>query len=472
VGIIFTCPGVIGTGARVEPGHPEMEVGLHRSGSVGEFRFANLVAPWECLPDTLWCMKILVVGKGGREHALIRALHASPTETEIYVFPGSDAIFRLAKPADATDLPSLIAFMKREGIDLCVAGEESYLVKDEGLANLCQREAIPCWGPLKEAAQLEASKEFAKEFLVRHGIPTGGYSATGSAGEAREAITGYPCVLKFDGLAAGKGVAVCATEEEAHAFIDEVLVQRKFGEGRLLVEEYLEGPEVSIFCSVVDDQFQILVPARDYKRIGDHDKGPNTGGMGAVSSRELLDGELLKTIEDTVVRPTVDGLQKDGLRYRGFLYFGLMLTGQGPKMIEYNCRFGDPECQAVMPLVQGDFANYIYGAAKGELDPGLIRFAGGWSVCLILASAGYPVTSRSGDVLTGLGEVEGGQVYHAGTRLNGGGEFETAGGRVVAVVAQADTRQKAREKVYAEAAKISFPGMQRRSDIARLHFED
>ncbi|MEZ5324479.1 MAG: phosphoribosylamine--glycine ligase [Verrucomicrobiales bacterium] len=416
-------------------------------------------------------MKVLVVGKGGREHALITAIAQSPTETEIYSFPGSDAIFELARPTDATDLPSLIAFMQRENVDLCVAGEESYLVTGDGLANCCREAGIPCWGPEKQSAQLEASKEFAKNFMVKHSIPTGSAVATSSPDEARAAITCYPVVLKFDGLAAGKGVVICEDAAQADAFLEEVFVQKRFGDGRVLVEEHLTGPEVSIFVSVVDDAYHILTPARDYKRIGDNDEGPNTGGMGAVASMQLIDSSILDTIERTIVKPTVDALQADGLRYRGFLYFGLMLTPDGPKIIEYNCRFGDPECQAVMPLISGDFAQYVFEGAKGNLVPELITFDGGWSICLILASAGYPASSRSGDVISGLDKVEGARVYHAGTRRNGEGAFESNGGRVLAVVAPGNDRISARDKVYAEAAKIDFPGAQRRSDIGTLHFQ-
>ena len=416
-------------------------------------------------------MKVLVVGKGGREHAIITALNESPSETEIFSFPGSDAIFELATPVQADGVASLVSFMKDNEIDLCVAGEESYLVKDEGLANACKEARIPCWGPPKEAAQLEASKEFAKKFMVRHEIPTGGYASVDDIDVARAAIAGkYPTVLKFDGLAAGKGVAVCFDEASAEEFMDEVLVQRKFGAGRLLVEEFLEGPEISIFASVVDDEYQILAPARDYKRIGDGDEGANTGGMGAVSSLEMLDADLRKVIDETIIRPTIEGLQKDGLPYRGFLYFGIMLTPGGPKILEYNCRFGDPEAQAVLPMVTGDFAGYVFEGANGHLNQGLIAFSKGWSICLVSASAGYPESSRSGDVISGIEEVSGARVFHAGTKRNEAGEYETAGGRVLVVVATGDTRLEAVERVYAESAKISFDGFQRRTDIGVRNF--
>lgn len=417
-------------------------------------------------------MRILVVGKGGREHALVRALAESPDKPELFCFPGSDAIFEIAKPVDADGLESLVAWMKSNAIDLCVAGEESYLVKGEGLANLCERNGIPCWGPPKESAQLEASKEFAKQFLVRNGIPTARATATDTLEQALAAIAGeYPTVLKFDGLAAGKGVAVCPDEASALAFLDEVFTQRRFGPGRVLVEQCLTGPEVSVFAAIVDDQYLVFTPARDYKRALDGDHGPNTGGMGAVASRRLVSQEILDQIEQEIVKPTVAGLRKEGLPYRGFLYFGLMLTPTGPQVIEYNCRFGDPECQAVMPLVNGDLAAFCLAGAKGELRADLITFDDGWSVCVILASAGYPESSRSGDLITGLGNTGDFRVYHAGTRKNVDADWETNGGRVLAVVSGGSTRQEAVAKAHAAADLIHFPGLQRRRDIGILNFD-
>ncbi|MGL5017966.1 MAG: phosphoribosylamine--glycine ligase [Luteolibacter sp.] len=416
-------------------------------------------------------MRILVVGKGGREHALVRALAESPGKPELFCFPGSDAIFELAKPVEADGLESLVAWMAANAIDLCVAGEESYLVKGEGLANLCGKNGIPCWGPPKESAQLEASKEFAKEFLVRNGIPTARGLATDTLDEAVAAIAGeYPTVLKFDGLAAGKGVAVCPDEASALAFLDEVFTQRRFGAGRVLVEQCLVGPEVSVFAAIIDDHYLIFTPARDYKRALDGDLGPNTGGMGAVASRQLVSQELLTQIEKEIVRPTVSGLRKEGLPYRGFLYFGLMLTETGPQVIEYNCRFGDPECQAVMPLVEGDLAAFCLAGAKGELHEDLIRFSDGWSVCVILASAGYPETSRNGDRISGLENVTTARVYHSGTRRTADGDWETNGGRVLAIVSGGDTRDEAVSKAHAATDLVTFDGSQRRRDIGILNF--
>lgn len=416
-------------------------------------------------------MRILVVGKGGREHALVKALAESPSRPELFCFPGSDAIFETAKSVEADGLESLVAWMTANSIDLCVAGEESYLVKGDGLANLCEKNNIPCWGPPKESAQLEASKEFAKDFLVRNHIPTARATATENLAEALAAISGeFPTVLKFDGLAAGKGVAVCADESSALDFLNEVFTQRRFGPGRVLVEQCLTGPEVSIFAAIVDDQYLIFTPARDYKRANDGDLGSNTGGMGAVASRRLISPEMLDKIEKEIVRPTVSGLRSEGLAYRGFLYFGIMLTPTGPQVIEYNCRFGDPECQAVMPLLAGDLAEFCFAGAKGDLRNDLIQFSDGWSVCVILASAGYPETSRNGDKISGLEKIHRARIYHSGTRRSATGEWETNGGRVLAVVAGGPTRAEAVLHAHEAADSISFEGLQRRRDIGILNF--
>ena len=415
-------------------------------------------------------MRILVVGKGGREHALVKALRNSPSRPDIFCFPGSDAIFEMATPVPVDGLESLVKWMAENAIDLCVAGEESYLVKGEGLANLCARVEIPCWGPPKESAQLEASKEFAKAFLLRNSIPTAAATATETIDEAIAAISGdYPTVLKFDGLAAGKGVAVCANLTTAMDFLEEVFTQQRFGPGRVLVEKCLTGPEISIFAAIVDDQYLVFAPARDYKRLADGDTGPNTGGMGAVASRRLISAELLQTIEDIVIKPTIAGLRIENLPYRGFLYFGLMLTPGGPQVIEYNCRFGDPECQAVMPLLSGDLAEFCLAGAKGELRRDLIDFSDRWSVCVILASAGYPESSRNGDEIGGIESILDAQIYHSGTKRTEA-RWTTHGGRVLAVVAEGDAREEAVTRAHAAADRVKFAGLQRRRDIGILHF--
>lgn len=419
-------------------------------------------------------MKIVVTGKGGREHALLRALSESGRPVELYACPGSDAVEGLARRVTAGSPAELVGWMKANDIDLCVAGEEAWLVEGEGLANLCRQAGIPCWGPVRQAAMLEASKQFAKEFMQRHRIPTAGFHVAASAAEARGAVQSLPVVLKFDGLAAGKGVRVCTSWAEVDEFLAMVFTEQRFGAGKLVVEECLEGPEISIFAAVADADYQLLACARDYKRLADGDEGPNTGGMGAVASRALLPAAQLQQIEREVIRPTVDGLMADGLGYRGFLYFGLMLTADGAKVLEYNCRFGDPECQVVMPLMRGDFAGYLRQAADGQLATGLIELTDGWSVGVILASAGYPDSSRSGDRIEGLDEAAaaGARVYHAGTRRSAdGGGYETNGGRVLAVVATAPQLDAAVSNAYLAAQHVRFDGSQRRGDIGRLHFE-
>lgn len=415
-------------------------------------------------------MKILIVGKGGREHALARALADSPSAPTLFACPGSNGMSALATPVSGIPDPAaLVVWMKTHDIDLCVAGEEAWLAL--GLADVCEEAGIPCFGPFQEAAQLESSKIYAKEFMTRHQIPTGGFEVVDNAADCRAAVTSYPAVLKYNGLAAGKGVAVCTTEAEMEDFVKMVFEDRLFGEDRVFVEEFLEGKEVSVICAVAGDEYQYFTPARDYKRLKEEDRGPNTGGMGAVASRRLLDLELVECIEKTIIQPTVDGLKKDNLRYSGFLYFGIILTKNGPKVLEYNCRFGDPEAQAVLPLVEGDFAEYLYQAAKGKLNPGLLNFHEGWSVTLVMASKEYPARGSSGDVILGMDAVTSGRVYHAGTRLNPEGKFETNGGRILAVSHTGETRQAARDAAYAERKKISFDGAQIRTDIGTLHFE-
>lgn len=429
-------------------------------------------------------LRILVVGKGGREHALCATLarcgaDSGQTPVTLFCAPGSDAIAEIAQCIPAESVDQLVQWAVDHEIDLVVAGEEAWLVKDQGLADACVAAKIPCWGPCKAAAQLEASKAFAKNFLARHHIPTADFQIARNAEEARAAVAGQlPIVLKFDGLAAGKGVAVCQTEHECEEFIGQVFEANRFGQGELLVEEALSGPEVSVFAAVSGPHYRIIATARDYKRLGDNDFGPNTGGMGAVASLDLLPREMLAQIDERIVAPTVRGLEEDNLDYRGFLYFGLMLTPTGPQVIEYNVRFGDPECQAVMPTVRGDFARFLFDAARGELsgpaEPGSIFLTPGWSVALCAASAGYPESSRSGDEIRGLDRLpEGTQLFHAGTRRNPETQqWETAGGRVLAVVGQGEHLGAARVAAYEALACVDFDGIQTRSDVGVSGFEE
>lgn len=415
-------------------------------------------------------MKIMIVGKGGREHALARALSDSPSRPELFACPGSEGMSALVTPVTGIPHPqALTEWMVAHGIDLCVAGEEAWLA--QGLADVCEAAGICCFGPFREAAQLESSKIYAKEFMTRHRIPTGGFEIVDNAADCRRAVGSYPTVLKYNGLAAGKGVAVCTTEAEMEAFVKMVFEDRQFGEDRVFVEEFLAGKEVSVICAVAGDDYVYFTPARDYKRLKENDMGPNTGGMGAVASRRLLDPDLAALIEKTIIQPTVDGLKKDQLRYCGFLYFGIILTAQGAKVLEFNCRFGDPEAQAVLPLIKGDFAQFLFEAAQGRLNPGLIDFHEGWSITLVMASGDYPAKGASGEVISGLETLQTGRVYHAGTRLNADGQFETNGGRILSVSHTGETREAARDAAYAELAKISFARAQIRTDIGTLHFE-
>lgn len=415
-------------------------------------------------------MKIIVVGKGGREHAIIQALKDSPSSPTLFACPGSDAIGTLATRIPYENMDQLIQTIQDEGIDLVVAGEESYLAL--GLADRCLEVGLPIWGPKEFAAQLESSKLFAKDFMVRHKVPTGGFTVAETKEEMMAAIPSYPTVLKYNGLAAGKGVAVCFEEAEALEFGKMVFDDELFGKDQVFVEEFLDGKEVSVICAIADGQYQIFTPARDYKRLGENDAGPNTGGMGAVASLDLLGPELLSEIEENTIKPTVEGLVKDNMDYRGFLYFGIILTKDGPKVLEFNCRFGDPEAQAVLSMIGGDFAEFLNAGANGKIDSSLLDIKQGWSVCLVLASAGYPASSRAGDVISGLDDVSNGRVYHAGTKLNDAGQFETNGGRVLAVVAQAGDRIAAVDKAYGELAKVTFDGAQQRRDIGTMHFEE
>jgi phosphoribosylamine--glycine ligase len=414
-------------------------------------------------------MKILITGKGGREHALVTALSESSSRPELYAYPGSDAIGELATRVDAADLTALVTWMKETGIDLCVAGEEAWLA--QGLADRCKAAGIRIWGPIQEAAQLETSKKYAKEFMDRHHIPTAEFKVVGSAEELEAAIDRLPIVLKYDGLAAGKGVSVCFNQLQVEAFKRQVFTDQAFGEGEVVVEQFLDGNELSVICAVMDQEVLVFTPARDYKRQLAGDNGPNTGGMGAVASRALIDSDWMARIENELIRPTIQGLQKDGLSYQGFLYFGCMLTRKGPELLEYNCRFGDPEAQAILPLVSGDFAGFLYDAAGGTWSPELLEFNDDWSMCLVFASGTYPASGDSGNVITGIHDTAPLRVYHAGTRKNADGDFETNGGRILALAHRADNLDTLRQEVYEMARRIQFDGAQTRPDIGLMHFE-
>jgi phosphoribosylamine--glycine ligase len=375
-----------------------------------------------------------------------------------------------AEQIDAGGQEECLNQLENLGVDLCVIGPEGYL--EDGFADRCRERGISCWGPNAEAAQLETSKLFAKRFMNRHDVPTGGFTVTESPEEIRKAVDEYPVALKFNGLAGGKGVTVAFDEDDVEQHITEVYDDKRFGEPEpVLVEEFLEGVELTVICAVKDGEYQIYPPSRDYKPLNDDDRGPNTGGMGAVSSRQLLQSGMLDRVEETIIQPTVEGLESDDLSYRGFLYFGLMLTESGPKVLEYNCRFGDPEAEATLPLLEGDFSRYLKEAAEGTLDPSMIEFRDDWSVCVMLASENYPYDYSHGQSIRGLDRVRDARVYHSATRRRGD-DFEVDGGRILAIVGVDSTLGEARQTAYEAVDFIEFEGMHYRTDIASLHFEE
>jgi phosphoribosylamine--glycine ligase len=419
-------------------------------------------------------MKILVIGGGGREHALVWKLGQSAGVEKIWCAPGNGGIAGEAVciATDAGDVAGLVALAEKNKPDLTVVGPELSLVN--GLVDAFGEGKWPVVGPDKKAAQLEGSKIFAKEFLERHNIPTAEfYGAHDSAGGAYGALCAvdWPVVIKADGLCAGKGVFVAQNPDAATDFIERVMEKNELGDGgkRVMLEEALEGEELSFILLTDGEGYAPLVPTRDHKRAFDNNEGPNTGGMGAYSSDELLPGDLRRTIEQTIVEPTMKGLAADGIRYQGFLYVGLMLTKSGPKVLEFNCRLGDPETQAILARVDFDLAEVLADAAYGKLKPEKIKWKSGASACVVMASGGYPGKFETGKEIRGLaeaGRVADVKVLHAGTK-KAGDAIVTSGGRVLGVTAVGDTLDAALEKAYEAVGKIEFEGMHYRKDIGK-----
>ncbi len=420
-------------------------------------------------------MKVLVVGNGAREHALVWKLGAERGVSEVICAPGNAGIAAVARtaPIDPGDPAALLAFAAREAIGLTVVGPE--LPLDRGITDFFQSRGLRIFGPSKSAAELECSKVFAKAFMVRHGVPTARYRRCDSAADARAVVDsgelGFPVVVKADGIAAGKGVVVAADRDAALAAIRAAMEDRQFGDAgaRLVLEECLTGPEVSFFAICDGRRAALLLSAQDHKRIFDNDEGPNTGGMGAFAPSPLVGAALEARIMRDIVQPVVDGLAAEGREYRGFLYAGLMLTADGPKVIEFNVRFGDPEAQVVIPMIDGDLAPRLAAAADGALDAAPVRFRDEPHVGVVLAAPGYPGPVRTGDRIDGLDEaakLPGVLVFHAGTAVKDG-EVVTAGGRVLTVVGRGAGYEEAIAAAYAGVAKISFNGMQYRRDIGR-----
>jgi len=418
-------------------------------------------------------MHVLLIGSGGREHALAWKLKQSPRVKKLTCAPGNPGMAALGEcvAADVMDAKALADLAARIKADLTVVGPEAPLVA--GVADEFARRGLKLIGPTKAAAELEGSKVFAKEFMKRHGVPTSGFTACWDPADAYTALCAveWPVVIKADGLAAGKGVRIAESPDEATAILEAFMEKGELGPAgeKVVIEEYLEGQELS-FIILTDGKTALpLAPTRDHKRAFDNDQGPNTGGMGAYSDDGILDAALGERILREIVQPTLRGLEADGRPYQGFLYFGLMLTADGPKVLEFNCRMGDPECQPLVVRLESDLADALEKLAAGKLADIKLEWSADASVCVVLASVGYPGNPETGKTITGIEEaekLEGVTVFHAGTKKSNGG-VATAGGRVLGVTARGKDLQAAAERAYAAAEKIRFDGMHFRRDIGR-----
>ena len=416
-------------------------------------------------------MKVLVVGGGGREHALAWRLSLSESVDKVWIAPGNPGT--AAEPGienlPITDIEELAQFAKTNGVELTVVGPEAPLAK--GLVNVFRREGLSVFGPTKEAAQLESSKDFAKAFMKRHGIPTADYETFSDPEKAHAYLDkkGAPIVIKADGLAAGKGVVVAMDLETAHHAVDDMLEGHKFGAAgaRVVIEDYLDGEEASFIVMVDGEHILPLATSQDHKRLLDHDMGPNTGGMGAYSPAPVVTPEIHAQVMRDIIEPTVKGMAKDGLPYTGFLYAGLMIGKDGKaKTLEFNCRMGDPETQPIMSRITGDFAKVLKAAADGHLDTVTLDWDDRAALGVVVASHGYPESPRKGDVITALPQNDAlHHVFHAGTKTNDKGELVTAGGRVLCVVGLGKTIREAHDAAYEAADQVHFDGAQMRRDI-------
>jgi phosphoribosylamine--glycine ligase len=418
-------------------------------------------------------MKILVVGSGGREHALAWNIYKSPHCKKLYCAPGNPGTMALGENVTIEDsnIKGLADFAQKESIDLTVVGPEAPLTL--GIVDEFEKRSLRIFGPRKKAAEIEGSKIFAKQFMERHMIPTGRFRIADTFDQAQKIIKagelGFPVVVKADGLAAGKGVIVCHNPKKAEEAASEMMIQKKFGASgkRILIEEFLRGREVSFI--VISDGARVLplVTAMDYKAVYDGGKGPNTGGMGAISPSPDMNGKLYSEIMEKIVFPTVTRMLEEGRKYKGVLYCGLMLTEDGPKVLEYNCRFGDPETQPQMLRLESDLVEIMLSAIEEEILRAKVRWSGKPSACVVLASGGYPLRHELGKEITGLNEIEtipGVVLFHAGTE-GADGKYRTKGGRVLDVCASEATLEEAMTKIYAAVGKIYFEAMHFRRDI-------
>ena len=420
-------------------------------------------------------MKVCVIGNGGREHALAWRLSISPSVTKVYAIPGSAAMSDCAELVgiDWQQSDHLIKFLKDNQVDLVVVGPEAPLVA--GLADTLNKAGIPVFGPSKAAAQLEGSKVFAKDLMKKYNIPTAAYGVFHKVDEAKEFIsqTGAPIVVKADGLAAGKGVVVAMTIDEANAAVEDMLSGNRFGEAgsTVVIEEFMEGEEASLLAFVDGKTVVPMIASQDHKRIFDGDKGPNTGGMGTYAPAPVLTDALRDEAMKTILEPMVAAMENEGMPYVGCLYAGLMITPQGPKVVEFNARFGDPETQVVLPLLDSDLGQIMMACATGTLTADMVKWKDSSAACVILASKGYPETSSKGDVLHGdIKQHDTTIVFHSGTKLVGD-EYVTNGGRVLGVVGLGKDLRTALDRAYGRIEHIDFEGMQYRTDIGAKAFK-
>ncbi len=421
-------------------------------------------------------MKILIIGSGGREHTLAWKIAQNPEVTDLYVAPGNAGTAALGTNVKiaSSDPEGLKNFVKENSVDLTLVGPEQPLV--DGIVDAFQNENLSIFGPRQNAAQLEGSKAFAKEFMHRHDIPTAGYQTFSEYGKAVAYLQtlSSPLVVKASGLAAGKGVSICHTQEEAEQALREMMVDRKFGNAgnEVVIEEYLEGEELSIIAITDGTSYKLLAPSQDHKPVYDGDEGPNTGGMGAYAPAPAATPELIRDVEEKIIVPTLQGMKSDQRPYMGFLYCGLILTETGPQVLEFNCRMGDPEAQVILPLLNSDLLDIIHAVMAGNLNHVPVEIAEGFATCVVAASGGYPVSYEKGKEITGLEDVNPGycQIFHAGT-ATGEGRILTDGGRVLGVTCTGRTLQESIDRAYAELDKIHFEKMHFRTDIAQKGLE-
>jgi phosphoribosylamine--glycine ligase len=416
-------------------------------------------------------MRILVIGGGGREHALIWKLSSSPLVKKLYAAPGNAGMSELAECVNlkVDDLNGLADFARRSSVDLTVVGPELPLTL--GIVDEFERRNLKILGPSKEAAAIEGSKVFAKQFMYKHHIPTASFRIFDNPDQASDFVKAseMPLVIKADGLAAGKGVVIVEDTSAALSTIQRIMVEKAFGESgsRIVVEDFLEGEEMTVLAFTDGQTIRPMPTSQDHKKIFEGDQGPNTGGMGAYAPTTIADEKLMARISDEILEPTVAGLQSEGKTFKGILYAGLMLTEIGPKVMEFNCRFGDPETQAILPLLKTDLAEVFLAVVDGELSLQDVEWNENYAVCVVLASAGYPGKYERGKEVFGLNKVRGMQdvlVFHAGTKKEGG-RILTDGGRVLGITGTDASMDKAIGKAYAAVDKIRFEGMQCRRDI-------